>query len=318
MKKGILIFTVIFLGSLIFHLWVRKNIKPYVKKNYESLYEKNKDPNALGEWDFKFDMYNYPAGENARVIDSLGININDPINLKIERIANYILNYTEGRIGTPDFQILSNKSPYEQLKLIQNGKSHVWCGLFSYYYSYFLDGAGISSRYVSLEKPGDTVIGTHVITEIYNPEEKKWIYSDLTYDIIYVKNAGGNLNLVELVTAIEENDENLVFIQNDLNNGLIKRTINEIDKNYIEFMKSQSEIRYFTGQQLRNNFIPFTITKKISEIVFPSSSYFLFAKENSITNHLLFTGTRLSMILSFIFLLFFIFYRIGNGFITRK
>ena len=134
--KLIIIFTGIFLSSLIFHLWVRDNIKPYIKKNYENLYNQREDDNELNEWNFKFDQYNYPKGENAKITqDSLGLNKIDPAYLKIEKIANYISNYTERRIGTPDFRLLKNKSPYEQLQLIKNGKSQVWCGLLSFYYS---------------------------------------------------------------------------------------------------------------------------------------------------------------------------------------
>ncbi len=319
--KLIIIFTGIFLSSLIFHLWVRDNIKPYIKKNYENLYNQREDDNELNEWNFKFDQYNYPKGENAKITqDSLGLNKIDPAYLKIEKIANYISNYTERRIGTPDFRLLENKSPYEQLQLIKNGESHVWCGLLSFYYSYFLDGADISSRYVSIEKPGDTFNSTHVITEIFIPKENKWIYSDLNYDIIYVRSARGILNLVELMSAINNNDKSLVFIKNNLNNGLIERSIEEMDKNYINFMKSHEEIRYFTGKQLRNNFIPFSMEQKISESIFPSSSYYLFAEENKNTYYLLFAGTRILMILSFIMLVVCILYksRMGTVFYADK
>lgn len=303
--KSIIIILGIFLCFSIFHLWIRANIKPYIKKNYENLYKKGEDASDLDEWNFKFDQYNYPPSKDTRfTIDPLGFNNIDSSYLKIEKIANYILNYTEGRFGTPDFQLLKNKSPFEQLQLIQNGKSHVWCGLFSFYYSYFLDGVGISSRYIYIEKPGDTIVGTHVITEIYIPEEKKWIYSDLTYDIIYARNASGNLNLVELVYAIKNNDKDLVFIKNNLNNGLVESSIKDMDKDYIYFMRSYVEIRYFTGQQLRNNFIPFTKSKKITESIFPSSSYYLFSNENNNKNHILFVGSRVLMILSFIVLVF--------------
>lgn len=272
-RSAIWIAIIISLVSIGFFISLRQTTAIYKTSDYAALYKPARDT-TLEDWKVNFQRYNYQKGNLEPILrDSVGIIHGESTIRKVEKIADFIIKYTEGRFGNQNLQVLMGLDPYEQLCAINIGESGVLCGMVSFIYAYFLENAGITSRYISLEKFNDSVVGTHVILEIFIPETGKWIYSDLTFAIKYVKTGAGLLNLLQLIELSKTKTDVLQFKMKQEKIQSFK----ELPADYKSYITSINEIRFFPGKQLRNSLLPFTISQKIYQKINPDFAYIRYA-----------------------------------------
>lgn len=130
--------------------------------------------------------------------DSMGIRPFDSSEVRVEKIARYILSVTSGKFGQPA-GFLARLTPVEQLRSVQAGRSMLLCGGFSTIFSFFANQAGIPCRYIEAGRLlKDLQYTPHVVNEVWLKEFGCWAYVDLTDGIVFATKGGHFLNTVDI------------------------------------------------------------------------------------------------------------------------
>lgn len=134
------------------------------------------------------------------LFDSLKISIHDSAHVKLEKIAGFLIAAFYQQLGTPDLS-LREYSPWQQYQLLRSDTTRdLYCTHFSTMLAFFGRVGGLSVREVECKGVNDL----HIFNEVYFPENKKWVYSDLTHGITYLTHNGIPLNSVEVMKWIQE------------------------------------------------------------------------------------------------------------------
>lgn len=138
--------------------------------------------------------------------DSMNVSVSDSAHIKVLKIAGYLLEVTEGRLGIPS-DYLSQLSPVQQLEYIRRGHSRLWCGNYVDLFSFFSSRAGVANRIVSCgNNMGNTALGSHSFNEVFLPEWNRWAYVDLTEGNVFVRKGDSFLNALDLYAALKTED----------------------------------------------------------------------------------------------------------------
>lgn len=131
--------------------------------------------------------------------DSLKILPRDSTEIKIKKIGSYIFGAIKNNMGIPA-DTISNYSPYQQFCAAKNGQANIWCGNITDIFHLFASSTGIVCRKVGLSGSRHPFhFGDHSLNECYVPETGKWVYVDITQNILLLKDSLGNyLNTVDL------------------------------------------------------------------------------------------------------------------------
>jgi hypothetical protein len=125
---------------------------------------------------------------------------NDADTVKFKKIALFIYKTLLPHIGVPSDSLLTMR-PQQQLDCIRKGKVQVWCSNFSTLLNYFCTISGLKIRHVTFTGFINSFsAGAHGVNEIYIPEYGGWVYTDLTQNLIFLKDDAGNyLNTADLL-----------------------------------------------------------------------------------------------------------------------
>ncbi len=128
------------------------------------------------------------------------VNENDADTVKFKKIARFVYTSLKPYTGIPPDSLLI-KTPYGQFKSIRAGNTKVWCSNFSILLNYFCTLSGLKIRPVGFLGPFKTIsLGSHAANEIYISELGGWVYTDLTNNMIFVKDQTGNyLNTADIL-----------------------------------------------------------------------------------------------------------------------
>jgi hypothetical protein len=139
------------------------------------------------------------SGEIRRYLeDSMQIRPFESSEVRVKKIARYILSVTSGKYGSPA-AFMAHLTPVEQLQYVQAGRSRLLCGGYSDIFSFFSNKAGIPCRYIEAGGPADELsYAPHVVNEVWLKEPGCWAYVDLTDGIVFAKKGGHFLNTVDL------------------------------------------------------------------------------------------------------------------------
>lgn len=130
--------------------------------------------------------------------DSMQIRLSETSEVRVKKIARYILSVTSGKFGSPA-AFMAQLTPLEQLQCVQTGRSKLLCGGYSDIFSFFSNKAGIPCRNIEAGGPaGDLSYPPHVVNEVWLKEYGCWAYVDLTDGIVFAKKGGHFLNTVDL------------------------------------------------------------------------------------------------------------------------
>ncbi len=240
------------------------------------------DSSKLSRWGIDYSRFNY-KDDNLTIYlsDTIGIQSSDNSLVKTEKIYKHIIDKTIGRGGVPD-QILDNKSPIEQLDLVNKGLSKIWCGNYGFIFPYFLQKQGIVSRYISIGPVEGNEIGEHILTEVYIPELKKWILVDPTFNYLSFKNKEGLLLNLEEIKKQELDSGNFTQWIND---SLVDKNRTDISTDWMELVKNEMPARYFSKDQLSKQFDSPTKFQRLIKYFLPTPNYFINKKPDRIIDN---------------------------------
>lgn len=154
------------------------------------------------KWNYTYDYI--PAEEIAaskKILQQEAfVSETDADSIQFKKIARFVYNSLTPHIGIPADSLLK-KTPYQQLLCIRAGTAKVWCGNFSQLLNYFCTISGLTIRPVGFMGPFRNIsLGSHAANEIYLPEYGGWVYTDLTTNILLLKDAAGNyLNAADIL-----------------------------------------------------------------------------------------------------------------------
>jgi hypothetical protein len=132
---------------------------------------------------------------------------------KVEALADAILDAIDARRGVPSEE-LSAQAPFEQYRRAARGDGLLWCDNHAKIIVRAASSFGIPARIIRL--PGRTRPGTgvpvvtadgHATTEYFDAESNRWIWIDLTMQVIGARGANGvPLHVAALHRAMTDPD----------------------------------------------------------------------------------------------------------------
>ncbi|MBX9783221.1 MAG: hypothetical protein K2X48_08005 [Chitinophagaceae bacterium] len=170
--------------------------------NIEILYSSVPFIQETKKWIYTYDYI--PAGEinisKAVLKNDAGVKDADADTVKFKKIALFIYKTLMPHSGVPSDSLLEMR-PQQQLDCIRKRNAQVWCSSFSALLNYFCTISGLKIRHVGFTGFINSFsAGAHAANEIYIPEYGGWVYTDLTQNLIFIKDDAGNyLNTADLL-----------------------------------------------------------------------------------------------------------------------
>ena len=187
------------------------------------------DSVSLKKWSYKDTLY--LKEEISKAIefsnDSIGLTEGESSEQKMHKIASFLIQRFYKQLGSPsdDFR---QRSPWAQfVSLRADTTLDLYCTHFSAMYAFFARVNGLSIREIECKGMNDL----HIFNEVYLPEKKKWVYSDLTHGIIALKKGDMYVSTVEMYNQIHQSELDTFEI-------VSVRDILELNRSYQEVKKS--------------------------------------------------------------------------------
>lgn len=271
-----LILFIILGAANIFFFLQRNRMGNYVKKvSYEQLYaSSNNKPGDLIKWNKSLAFYPADEIQKSQQLSSIqaGIEDGDITLVKMVKIGSWLsalLNKCPR--GEPE-SYLAAVAPSEQLKIYAKANTRVWCGSYAGLFSFFCATNNITTRNVELVIKGNH----HVVNECFVPEIGKWVMTDLTYNVLYVKDLDGNfLNLLDVIdyqTNKYLNVPKLTFAPDNDSSIQHAQTPTEWDV----YMSDKANLYYYYSINVTT---VYSSKEKIKRYLLPVSWYELYTKD---------------------------------------
>lgn len=171
-------------------------------------------------WRPMHDAYTQEEIASAKDILNREFNIKqeDSSPAKMMKISSRLIQVLRALPGNPGPEVfrLTPLALYEQCK---QKKVQVYCTQYTLLFTYFCKMAGLVVR--PIESFG--VNDRHSTYECYLPEEKRWVWSDLLNNIIYLEDERGKLNLLQMLSYLHTNrmiDINVIGLDDSLNRSV--------------------------------------------------------------------------------------------------
>ncbi|HVU54043.1 MAG TPA: transglutaminase-like domain-containing protein [Puia sp.] len=135
--------------------------------------------------------------------DSMKIKPDDASEVKVKKIACFILSIIGNKAGPPSGE-MARLSPVGQMRCVQAGRSRLQCGGYSTIFSFFLNKANVPCRYIEAGASLDGLaFSDHVVNEVWLKEYGCWAYADLTDGIVLVTKDGHFLNTLDIQRLLQ-------------------------------------------------------------------------------------------------------------------
>ena len=170
---------------------------PAIGKLYEPC-----DEACIKKWKQFKDDYPLEELESAsKIMDTVLNGSDSSVKNKVIRIGHFLFRKFKEQQGTPTAELLA-KSPFQQYQsLALSANEKAWCGNWANMFAWFCWSKGISTRIIEIMRPGDH----HVVNEFYDPATNSWIMTDLTNNMLLIKNEKGEeLNLSAFMDLAEK------------------------------------------------------------------------------------------------------------------
>lgn len=234
--------------------------KSYYHKNVNEtfLYPSNYSNIFLKSWIPKHDTISSVETEKAKEIskNKIGINEGDSDLQKVEKVSVFLLKLFQNRKTNPE-KFAFNLSPLKLYYAILENKTGAYCTQHSALFTFLIRANGLITRQIGSFGKNDN----HIANETYIESEKKWIYTDLTADIIYAKHENKLLSLVEVFTLINtKNNECLNILTYDDSIYYESKLIQKLPLKY--FYDKDCTFNYYYETNLKAEFSFFEKCKK--------------------------------------------------------
>ena len=166
--------------------------------------------------------------------DSLHIKPTDSTLKKITIIGNYIYQSVKQSMGTPP-DSLAKQSVYQQFCLAKNKETKIWCGNIADIFHLFATVGGIVTRNIGLSGKKEIFnTGLHAANECYLPETGEWAYTDITQNILFLKDSAGKIfNTVDLYQLKKLNQTGNLILLSSGDSGILSGNYGDPDKKYV-------------------------------------------------------------------------------------
>jgi hypothetical protein len=185
------------------------------------------------------DALDYTAAAEVKTVqqllaDSLDIKPTDSTIKKITIIGNYIYQSVKQSMGTPP-DSLAKQSVYQQFCLAKNKQTKIWCGNIAEIFHLFASASGVVTRKIGFSrKKGIFNTGQHAANECYLPETGEWAYTDITQNILFLKDSSGKIfNTVDLyqIKKLHQTGNLILFSSGD--SSILSGNYGDPDKKYL-------------------------------------------------------------------------------------
>jgi hypothetical protein len=166
--------------------------------------------------------------------DSLHIKPTDSTLNKIKIIGSYIYQSIKQSMGIPP-DSLSKHSVYKQFCLAKNKETKIWCGNIADIFHLFATVGDIVTRNIGLSgKKKIFNTGLHAANECYLPETGEWAYTDITQNILFLKDSAGKIfNTVDLYQLKKLNQTGNLILLSSGDSGILSGNYGDPDKKYV-------------------------------------------------------------------------------------
>lgn len=213
--------------------------------------------------------------------DSMKISPFEPSEIKVKKIAHYILSVTSGKFGQPA-GFMNQLTPVEQLKCVQTGKSRLLCGGYSYIFSFFADRAGIPCRYIEAGRLLEDLEYTpHVVNEVWLKEYDCWAYVDLTDGIVFATKGGHFLNTLDIQRQLRRHDLDTSYkALHYEGDSLVERSFEKVSVAAIKSFDQNTLFTFYYGRYLRLAY-PKGMIEKIKSLLSAEAYYAVYSDNHS-------------------------------------
>ncbi|ANE52431.1 hypothetical protein [Flavisolibacter tropicus] len=245
--------------------------QPY--RDHSFLYKEcNEDCEALWKTDFKTSHYKEQI-EAKRSVASWLLDSSNSTLVKANQISKQIYDDFGKRYGHPKAYLLQ-LSPFNQYKALNtNTGDSLWCGIYAGMFSYFAWAQNIITRNIEMKYSDDS----HVVSECYIPELKKWIVVDPTFGMLALKNEQGVwLDLQSFRNELRNNKT--IYVLKSANGKLAFEPLH-LNEHYLNhyYKPTNSTDLYYHHTSLQEAYKP---VEKLKRYLLPVSWYYVYDAEN--------------------------------------
>ena len=185
---------------------------------------------------------------------------------KANLLSKYIYETFGHRYGQPKATLLQLSSLAQYRFLNQHTSDSLWCGIYSGMFSYFAWSQNIITRNIEMKYRGDS----HVASECYIPELRKWVVFDPTFGMLGLQNTQGTwLDLQTFREALRRNEP--IYVLRSMS-GKLELMPLERDTWYLDhyYTPANSTDLYYHHTSLHKAYKPL---EKLKRYLFPVSWY---------------------------------------------
>jgi hypothetical protein len=167
------------------------------------------DSASVSKWSFTKEAYAESEVHRARKLsaDSIGIFEDDAAEVKMNKIASFLILKFYKQLGSPSEE-LRTLTPWRQYEALREDTTQdLYCTHFSAMYSFFCRVNGLSIREIECKGVNDL----HIFNEVFSPEEKKWVYSDLTHGIVRMNKDRQCVSTLEMYASLQNTTSSLTI-----------------------------------------------------------------------------------------------------------
>jgi hypothetical protein len=210
--------------------------------------------------------------------DTVGILDSDPGVTRLEKIFSHLLPITNPNLGVPADSV-TGKEPLELISLLKSQRVKVWCGNLSNLLGAMTSAAGLPTRLVTTEGYGSFTYPVHSFNEIYLPEYRSWIYTDLTSGIAYLESAGKLLNTVGLNRILRAGVSGAQVHAATGRDNIQKTSIDSLPPYFKSYFGAPQRFRFYYPEYLQQQNLH-SMWNRAKKIVMPAYNFAYYSEEN--------------------------------------
>jgi hypothetical protein len=223
-------------------------------QSINTIYNSLNDDNLFNKDEVKFAKHLLPIPDSFSIVT------------KVLRIQEFLLDtIAHNQSNDIDFH-QSNSASLQYLQDALNKKIIPDCGAYTQMMNLFFYANNIQFRRVGVSNIPDTSIGNHVFSEVYLPQKKQWMFTDMNTNKLSVQDSFGNyLNTQQIQNAITiKNFTSKVFYYaNDtIQNSVWKNVLGDEQKCFLPMVDYQ----YYNADHL-------STADKINKLFYPNPWY---------------------------------------------
>lgn len=170
---------------------------------------------------------------------------------QLEKTLFRLLHQTENKLNWASTE--DSSSEWLDFQKAFNGEQHADCGHYGKSLSLFGTLLGARTRVLGMHEIQDTTIGQHTFTEFWIPSEKKYVYTDMTLNLLGVRNNGEFLSTWELYQlALLRDTAQLEYVFIDNRGGSMVRQDAHFLQNLFACFNPNTRLVYYQYNHFSN------------------------------------------------------------------